>query len=84
MTHDPILQETDVFQTTVDTVMHHLPLLPEDHVVLLDGVLNGVGSHQDLLTMLLSVSLDTMDLCCMGSPFYLSIVHLKRRVLEGL
>ena len=74
--HDPILQKTDVFRTTVDTVVHHLPLLPEDHVVLLDGVFDGVGRHQDLLTMLLGVSLDTTNLCRMGSPLHLSIIHL--------
>ena len=56
--------------------MRRLPLLPEDHVVLLDRVFNGVGRCQDLLTMLLGVGLDTTNLCRMGSPFYLSIVHL--------
>ena len=60
----------------VDTVMNPLPLLGEDHVILLDGVLDHVGHRQDLLMMLLGVSLDTMDLCCMGSPLYLSIVQL--------
>ena len=34
--------------------------------------------------MLLGVGLDMADLCRMGSPFHLGIVHLKRRVLEGL
>ena len=74
--HDPVLQKTDVFRTMVDTVVCRLPLLSEDHVVLLNGVLNGVGGRQDFLTMLLGVGLDTTDLCCMGSPFHLSIVHL--------
>ena len=60
----------------VNTVMCHFPLPAEDDVVLLDGVFDGVGSRQDLLTMLLSVGLNTMDLCHMGSPLYLSIVHL--------
>ena len=74
--HNPILQKTDVFQTTVNTVVSRLPLLPEDHVVLLDGVFDGIGRCQNLLTMLLGVGLDTTDLCHMGSPFYLSIIHL--------
>ena len=54
------------------------PLLPEDHIVLLNRVFNGVGRGQDLLMMLLGISLDTMDLCCMGSPFNFSIVYLKK------
>ena len=74
--HDPVLQKTKLLQTTVDTVVCHLPLLPEDHVVLLDRVFYGVGRCQDLLTMLLSVGLDTADLCRMGSPFNLGIIHL--------
>ena len=74
--YNPVLQETDVLQTMVDTVVRHLPLLPEDHVVLLDGVFNGVGGCQDLLTMLLGVSLDTTNLCRMGSPFHPGIIHL--------
>ena len=73
--HNPIFQKTDVFRTTVDAVMRHLPLLAEDDVVLLNGVFNHVGRHQDLLLMLLGVSLDTTDLCRMGSPFHLGIVH---------
>ena len=74
--HDPILQKMDVLRLTVDAVMCCFPLLPEDDVVLLDGVLNRVGSGQNLLMMLLSVSLDTTDLCCMSSPLNLSIIHL--------
>ena len=74
--HDLVLQKTDVFQMTVNAVMHHLPLLPEDHIVFLDGVFNSVGCGQDLLTMLLGVGLDMMNLCHMSSPFHLSIVHL--------
>ena len=74
--HNLVLQKTEFFQTTVDTVVHHFPLLAKDHVVLLDSVFDCVGSRQDLLTMLLSVGLDTTDLCCMGSPLHLSIVHL--------
>ena len=60
----------------VDMTMCHLPLLTEDNIVLFDGVLDHVGRRQDLLSMLLSVSLNTMDLCHMGSPFHFSIVHL--------
>ena len=61
---------------TVDVVVRHLPLLPKDHVVLLDGVFDCVGSCQDLLTMLLGIGLDMTDLCRMGSPLNLRIIHL--------
>ena len=74
--HDPILQKMNVFRVTVDAVVCHLPLLPKDHVVLLDGVFNGIGRCQDLLMMLLGVGFDMTDLCRMGSPLNLSIVHL--------
>ena len=57
--------------------MRHLPLLAEDHIVLLDGVFNRVGSRQDLLVMLLGISLDMTDLCRMGSPLHFSIIHLQ-------
>ena len=76
MTHHPILQKTDVLQATVNTIVCHLPLLGEDNVVLLDGVLDHICCCQNLLSMLLGVGLDMMDLCHMGSPFHLSIVHL--------
>ena len=56
--------------------MHHLPLLGEDDVVLLNGILDHVGGCQHLLSMLLGIGLDTMDLCCMGSPLHLGIIHL--------
>ena len=82
--HHPVLQETDIIRTTVNMVMCHFPLPGEDDVVLFDGVLDHVGRHQDLLSMLLSVGLDTTNLCRMGSPLYFSIVHLKMRVLERL
>ena len=62
---------------TVNMVVHHLSLLREDDVVLLDGVLDYVGCSQHLLLMLLGVGLDMTDLCCMGSPLHLSIVHLR-------
>ena len=71
-----VLQEAKFFQLTVNAVMRHLPLLPKDHVVLLDGVFNGIGRCQDLLMMLLGVGFDMTDLCRMGSPLNLSIVHL--------
>ena len=61
---------------TVYTIVCRLPLLTEDHVVLLDGIFDRVGSTQNLLTVLLGVSLDTMNLSRMGSPFHLSIIHL--------
>ena len=61
----------------VDTVMCRLPLLREDKVVLLDGILDHVGCCQDLLSMLLGVRFDTTDLCHMGPPLHLSIVHLR-------
>ena len=74
--HDSIFQKSNVFRTTVDAVVRRLLLLPEDHIVLLDGIFDCAGSRQDLLTMLLSVGLDTTDLCHMSSPLHLSIVHL--------
>ena len=61
---------------TVDTVICCLPLPSEDDVVLFNGVLDYIGRRQDLLSMLLGVGLDMTDLCCMGSPLHLSIVHL--------
>ena len=54
-----------------------LPLLGEDDVVLLNGVLDHIGCCKDLLTMLLSIGLDMTNLCCMGSPFHFSIVDLR-------
>ena len=74
--HHLVLQETGLFQVMVNMIMCRLPLSGEDDVVLLDGVLDYVGGRQYLLSMLLSVSLNTMNLCCMGSPLHLSIVHL--------
>ena len=41
--HNPVLQKTNVLRMTVDAVVRHLPLLPEDHVVLLDGIFDGIG-----------------------------------------
>ena len=75
--HHPVLQEKDLLRMMVDTDVCCLPLLGEDDVVLLDGVLDHVGRCQHLLSMLLGVSLDTMNLCRMGSPFHLSIIHLR-------
>ena len=67
----------------VDAIMCCLPLPGKDDVVLFNGVLDYIGSCQHLLSMFFSVSLDMMDLCHMGSPLHLSIIHLRRRVLEG-
>ena len=65
-----------LLQATVNTVVCRLPLLGEDDVVLFNGILNHIGSHQYLLSMLLGIGLDTMDLCRMGSPLHLGIIHL--------
>ena len=61
---------------TVNAVVRRLPLLREDDIVLLDGVLDYIGRRQHFLSMLFSVGLDMTDLCRMGSPFHLSIIHL--------
>ena len=74
--YHPVLQEKDLLRTTVNTVMHCLPLLREDDV-LLNGILDHIGRCQYLLSILLSISLDTTDLCRMGSPLHFSIVHLR-------
>ena len=57
-------------------VVCRLSLLGEDDVVLLNGILDHVGHGQYLLLMLLGIGLDMTDLCHMGSPLHLSIVHL--------
>ena len=64
-------------------LMHCLPLLGEDYVVLLDGVLNDVGCGQHLLSVLLGIRLDPLDLGSMGSPLHLSIIHLQEIELAG-
>ena len=74
--HHPVLQETNVLQATVNTLMCRLPLPGEDDVVLFNGVLDHVGGRQHLLSMLFSVGLNMTNLCCMSSPLHLSIVHL--------
>ena len=74
--HELILQQANVFRTTVNTIVCRLPLLPKDHVVFLDGIFNRAGSSQDLLMMFLGVGLDATDLCRMGSPLHLGIIHL--------
>ena len=56
--------------------MCHLPLLSEDNVVLLDGVLDHIGRCQYLVAILLGIRLDTMNLCRMGPLLHLSIIHL--------
>ena len=63
--------------------MGRLPLLREDHVVLLNGVLDDIDCGQHFLLILLSVCLDPMDLSPVGSPFYLHIVHLQEMELVG-
>ena len=76
--HHPVFQEQDLLQTMIDALVHHLPLLGEDHIVLLYRVLDYVGRGQHLLSTLLGVSFDPTDLSSMGSPFTLSVVHLTR------
>ena len=61
----------------IDMVVCHLPLLRKDDVILLNSVLDHIGCSQHLLSMLLGVGLNTMNLCHMGSPLHLSIVHLQ-------
>ena len=72
----PVLQEANLFQVMVNMLVCCFPLFGEDDVVIFDGILDHVGCRQNLLLMLLGIGLDMMDLCCMGSPFHLSIVHL--------
>ena len=62
----------------VNLVVCRLPLLKEDDVVLLNSVLDHVGCSQNLLSMFLGVRLNMTNLCCMGSPFHLSIIHLQK------
>ena len=62
---------------TVDSVMRQLPLLSKDDVVLFNGILDYVGRHQHLLVILLGVRLNLTNLCHVGSPFHLCIVHLR-------
>ena len=63
----------------VDLVMGHLPFLGEDHIVLLNCILDPVGSGQYLLPVLLGIRLNTTDLGSMGSPLLFSIVHLNEK-----
>ena len=69
-------QEKDISRATVNTVVCCLPLPGEDDIVLFNGVLDYVGRGQNLLSMLLGVGLDMTDLCRMGSPLHLSVIHL--------
>ena len=78
--HHPVLQEMGLLRATVNTIMCHLPLLREDDIILLDGVLDDIGCRQYLLSMLLSIGLNTTDLCHMSSPLHLGIVHLQKSV----
>ena len=41
--HHPVLQEKNLLRTTIDALMRRLPLLGEDDIVLLDGILDDVG-----------------------------------------
>ena len=75
--HNPIPQEKGVFGTMVNPVMGRLPLLGENHVVLLNGVLDNVGRSQNFLSVLLGIRFDLMDLGSVGPPFHLCIVHLQ-------
>ena len=81
--HHPFSQEEDVLQSAVNAIMHCLPLLREDDVVLLDGVLDHVGHCQDILPVLLSICFNLTNLHLMGSPLYFGIVHLKEIELVG-
>ena len=60
-----------------------LPLLGEDDIILLNGVLDDIGSGQHLLLILLGVRLDSTDLGPVGSPFHLCIIHLQEIELVG-
>ena len=59
------------------------PTFGEDHIVLLNGVLDNVGHSQHLLLILLSVHFNLTDLSSVGSPFYLRIVYLQEMELVG-
>ena len=78
--YHPVLQKMGLLRAMVDMVVCCLPLLGEDDVILLNSVLDHIGHCQHLLSMLLGVGLDTTNLCRMGSPLYLGIVHLKKSV----
>ena len=75
--HHLVLQEKDILQAKINPVMHCLPLLGKDDVILLNGVLDHIGSGQHLLSMLLSVCLNPTDLGSVGSPLHLCIIYLK-------
>ena len=61
----------------IDVLMRRLPFLREDHIILLNCVLDNVGCGQNLLSILLGVHLNPSDLSPMGSPLHLSVVHLQ-------
>ena len=68
----------------IDALMCCLPLLGEDHVVLLYRILDDVGRGQNLLSILLGIRLNLMNLGPMGSPLLFRIIHLEtRNVSEG-
>ena len=51
----------------------------EDNVVLLNCILDPVGSGQDLLAVLLGIYLNPTDLGSMGPPLPFSTIHLKEK-----
>ena len=59
----------------IDALMRRLPLLGEDYIILLYGILNDVGRGQRLLSVLLGIRLNLSDLGPMGLPLHLSIIH---------
>ena len=63
--------------------MRRLPLLGEDDIVFLNGVLDHVGCCQHLLLVLLGICFNLMDLGSVGSPFHLCVVHLQEIELVG-
>ena len=74
--YHPVPQKAELLRAMIYMVVRHFPLPGEDHVVLLNGVLDHVDGRQYFLSMFLGISLDMMDLCRMGSPLHLSIIHL--------
>ena len=81
--HHLVFQEKNLLRVTIDAFVRRLPLLREDNVVLLNGVLNDIGRRQHLLPVLFSIHLDLMDLGPMGSLLHLSVIHLQEEELVG-
>ena len=61
----------------INVLMCHFLLLGEDHIVLLNGVLDDIGRGQYLLSILLNIGFNLTDLSSMGPPLHLGIVHLQ-------